>query len=36
MVPLGAAAIYANNHGAVFGIAMVFMLCGLALFAKLK
>jgi MFS transporter, DHA1 family, tetracycline resistance protein len=36
LVPLGAAAIYARNHGAVFAIAAVFMLCGLALFAKLK
>lgn len=36
LVPLGAAAVYAHNHGAVFGIAAFFMLCGLLLFAKLK
>ena len=36
LVPLGAAAIYSYHHGAVFGIAMIFMLCGLALFAKLE
>jgi DHA1 family tetracycline resistance protein-like MFS transporter len=36
IVPLGAAAIYTYSHGAVFGIAAVLMVCGLALFAKLQ
>ncbi|MEI9946611.1 MAG: MFS transporter [Chitinophagaceae bacterium] len=36
IVPLGAAAIYTYSHGAVFGIAALFMICGLILFIKLK
>jgi DHA1 family tetracycline resistance protein-like MFS transporter len=36
IVPLGAAAIYKYNHGAVFGIAALLMLCGLFLFSRLK
>jgi DHA1 family tetracycline resistance protein-like MFS transporter len=36
IVPLGAAAIYTYSHGVVFGIAAVFMLCGLGMFIKLK
>lgn len=36
IVPLGAAAVYTYSHGAVFGIAAVFMLCGLVLFIRLK
>ena len=36
LVPLGAAAIYTYSHGAVFGIATLFMLCGLVLFVRLK
>jgi DHA1 family tetracycline resistance protein-like MFS transporter len=36
IVPLGAAAIYTYSHSAVFGIATLFMACGLILFLKLK
>jgi DHA1 family tetracycline resistance protein-like MFS transporter len=36
IVPLGAAAVYTYDHGAVFGIAAVFMLIGLAMFIQLK
>lgn len=36
LVPLGAAAVYSYSRGAVFGIAAVFMVCGLVLFMKLK
>jgi DHA1 family tetracycline resistance protein-like MFS transporter len=36
IIPLGAAAIYTYSHGAVFGIAALFMLCGLVMFIKLK
>lgn len=36
IVPLGAAAVYTYSHGAVFGIAALFMLCGLVMFIKLK
>lgn len=36
IVPLGAAAIYTYSHGAVFGIAALFMVFGLILFIKLK
>lgn len=36
IVPLGAAAIYIFNHGAVFGVAALFMICGLILFTRLK
>jgi DHA1 family tetracycline resistance protein-like MFS transporter len=36
IVPLGAAAIYTYSHGAVFGIAALFMACGLLLFVRLK
>jgi len=36
IVPLGAAAIYTYSHGAVFGIAALFMVCGLVMFIKLK
>ncbi len=36
LVPLGAAAVYTYSHGAVFGIATLFMVCGLVLFVRLK
>ncbi|MGZ4036271.1 MAG: MFS transporter [Bacteroidia bacterium] len=36
IVPIGAAAVYTYSHSAVFGIAALFMVCGLALFIKLK
>ncbi len=36
IVPLGAAAVYTYSHGAVFGVAALFMICGLILFVKLK
>ncbi|EKT4527461.1 MFS transporter [Flavobacterium psychrophilum] len=36
VVPLGTAAIYTYNHGAVFGIAALLMVCGLVIFIKLK
>jgi DHA1 family tetracycline resistance protein-like MFS transporter len=36
IVPLGAAAIYTYNHGAVFAVAALFMICGLIMFARLK
>lgn len=36
IVPLGAAAIYTYNHGAVFAVAALLMACGLILFLKLK
>lgn len=36
IVPLGAAAIYTYSHGAVFGVAALFMLFGLVMFIKLK
>ncbi len=36
IVPLGAAAIYTYSHGAVFGIAALFMVCGLVMFIRLK
>ncbi len=36
IVPLGAGAIYTYSHGAVFGIASLLMICGLAMFTKLK
>lgn len=36
IVPLGAAAIYTYSNGAVFAVASLLMVCGLALFIKLK
>lgn len=36
IVPLGAAAIYTYSNGAVFAVAALLMVCGLALFIKLK
>lgn len=36
IVPIGAAAIYTFSHGAVFGVAAVFMIVGLILFVRLK
>lgn len=36
LVPLGAAAIYTYNQGAVFGIATLLMICGLLLFINMK
>lgn len=36
VVPIGAAAIYTFHHGAVFGVAALFMICGLLLFTRLK
>ncbi|MBC7486215.1 MAG: MFS transporter [Cytophagaceae bacterium] len=36
IVPVGAAIIYTYDHGAVFGIAALFMIVGLILFMKLK
>lgn len=36
IVPLGAAAIYTYSNGAVFGVAALFMVCGLVMFIKLK
>ncbi|MDB5255889.1 MAG: tetracycline resistance efflux pump [Chitinophagaceae bacterium] len=36
IVPIGAAFIYTYDHGAVFGIAALFMIAGLILFVKLK
>lgn len=36
IVPLGAAAIYTYSHGAVFGIAALFMIFGLVMFLRLK
>jgi len=36
LVPLAAGAIYTYDHGSVFGIAMVLMVVGLVLFARLK
>jgi len=36
IVPIGAAAIYTYSHSAVFGLAALFMVCGLVMFIKLK
>lgn len=36
IVPLGAAAIYTQSHSAVFGVASILMIFGLALFIKFK
>jgi DHA1 family tetracycline resistance protein-like MFS transporter len=36
IVPIGAGLIYTYSHGAVFGVAVLFMICGLIMFMKLK